>query len=251
VPSITYTLLISNSPASSELLEAVQEVQVENNCDMASIFRLRIAVGVGNTGDWTILSDDPFQPLTPVTTRMQVGTGLGEPLISGYVTSHHLEIKNEPGQSYLEVVGMDATALMNLEEKVAAWPNMADSDIASAIFGNYGFTPRVERTQPVRQGDDVTTLQRGTDIRFLRRLAERNGFECYVETDPTLNADVGHFHPPELQGTPQGPLSVNFGAETNVTSFTARYEMLKPTTAEASDLDIHTKSVQTGQARTV
>jgi hypothetical protein len=28
--------------------------------------------------------------------RMQVGTGLGEPLVSGYVTSHHLEIKHCP-----------------------------------------------------------------------------------------------------------------------------------------------------------
>lgn len=251
MPNITYTLLINNTPASPDLLQAIQEVQVENNGEMADVFRLRIAIGMSKSGDWTILEDDPFMPLTPVTVRMQIGTGLSEPLISGYVTAQHVEISNEPGQSYLEVVGMDATALMNLEEKVIAWPDMADSDIATAIFGNYGLTPNVDQTQPVRQALDVTTIQRGTDIQFLRRLAERNGFECYVEHDPVLNTDVGHFHRPQLEGQAQGVLSVSFAAHTNVNSFKVRYEMLRPTTAQVSDMDIYTKSIQNGQAQTV
>lgn len=251
MPGITYTLFINNVPAPPDLLEAIQEVQVENNGDMADVFRLRIAIGISDRGDWTILEGDPFKPLTPATIRMQVGTGPGEPLISGYVTSYRVEISNEPGQSFLEVVGMDATALMNLEEKVVAWPNMADSDIATAIFGNYGFVPKVDPTQPVREERDVTTIQRGTDIQFLRRLAERNGFECYVENDPLLNTDVGHFRRPQLEGKAQGVLSVSFDANTNVNSFSARYEMLRPTTAQAWDVDISTMSIQNGQAQTV
>ncbi len=251
MPDITYTLLINNTPAPPGLFEALQEVQVENNGDIADVFRLRFAIGVSDLGDWTILEDDQFKPLTPVTIRMQVGTGLGKPLISGYVTSHRVEISNEPGQSFLEIVGMDATVLMSLEEKVVAWPNMADSDIATAIFGQHNIVPEVEQTQPVRQDLDVTTIQRGTDIRFLRRLAERNGFECYVENDPLLNTDVGHFHPSRLQGKAQGVLSVNFGESTNVSSFHARYEMLRPTTAQASDVDINSKTTQNGQAQSV
>lgn len=251
MPGIVYTLLVDSAPASPDLLEAIQEVQVENNGEMADIFLLHIAIGMSDKRDWTVLEDDAFKPLTPVAIRVQVGTGLSEPLISGYVTSHRVEISNRPGQSFLEVVGMDATVLMNLEEKVVAWPNMADSDIATAIFGQYGFIPDVEQTRPVRQELDTTTIQRGTDIQFLRRLAERNGFECYVENDPLLNTDVGHFHSPKLQGTPQGVLSINFGEATNVISFNARYEMLRPTAAQASDVDISTKSTQNGQAQAV
>lgn len=251
MPGITYTLLINNTPASAEVLEAIQEIQVENNGEMADVFRLHLAIGMSDSGDWTILEDDLFQPLTPVAIRAQVGTGLSEPLISGYVTSQQVEIGNQPGQSFLEIVGMDATALMNIEEKVVAWPNMADSDIATAIFGQYGFIPDVEQTQPVRQETEMTNIQRGSDIRFLRRLAERNGFECYVENDPLLNSDTGHFHRPRLQGQAQGVLSVNFGADTNVTSFSAQYRMLRPTTAQASDVEINSKSVQNGQAQSV
>lgn len=251
MPGITYTLIINNAPATPNLMEAIQELHVENNGDMADVFRLRIAIGMSGSGDWTILEDDLFKPLTPVTILMQVGTGLSEPLISGYVTSHRVEISNEPGRSFFEVVGMDATVLMNLEEKVAAWPNMGDSDIATAIFGQYGFIPDVEQTQPVRQELDATTIQRSTNIRFLRRIAERNGFECYVENDPLLRTEVGHFHRPKTQGKAQGVLSVSFGEDTNVTSFNARYEMLRPTTAQSLNVDIGTKSIQNGQAQTV
>lgn len=250
MPNITYTLLINNAPASAELLQAIQEIQVENNGEMANVFRLRLGIGMSASGDWTIVEDDLFQPLTPLAIRAQVGTGLSEPLIRGYVTSQRVEISNQPGQSFLEVVGMDATVLMNLEEKVVAWPNMADSDIATAIFGQYDFIPDVEQTQPVRQETEMTTIQRSSDIRFLRRLAERNGFECYVENDSLLNSVTGHFHPPRLQGQAQGVLSINFGADTNITSFNARYEMLRPTTAQAADVEIGSKSAQNGQAQT-
>lgn len=251
MPGAIYTLLIDNMPASPEILEALQEVQVENNAQMADVFRLRLAIGVSEKGDWTVLEDDPFKPLTQVGIRMQVGTGLSEPLISGYVTSQRAEISNEPGQSLLEVVGMDATAMMNLEEKIVAWPNMADSDIATTIFSQYGFVPKVDQTQPIRQDLDATTIQRGTDIQFLRRLADRNGYECYIENDPLLNADVGHFHPPQIQEKPQGVLSVSFGESTNIISFNIRYEMLRPTTAQASNIDISSKATQNGQAQSV
>jgi len=251
MPGVTYTLLINNSPAPPELMEAIEEIHVEDNGEMADVLRLRFSIGMSDAGDWTIMEDDPFKPLTPISIMVQVGSRLDEPLISGYVTSQRVEISNSPGGSVLEVVGMDATVRMNMEEKVVAWPNMADSDIATAIFSQYGFVPEVERTKPIRQELDVTTIQRGTDIRFLRRLAERNGFECYVERDPLLNTDVGHFGSPGTQGMAQGVLSVNFGEDTNVTSFNARYEMLRPTTAEASDMDIGSKSVQSARVRTV
>ena len=57
---------------------------------------------------------------------------------------------------------------------------MSDSDIASSIFGDYGLTPVVDTSQPTRQEDDVVPIQRGTDMQFLRRLAERNGYDLFV-----------------------------------------------------------------------
>ena len=142
---------------------------------------------------------------------------------------------------------MDPTVLMTLEEKVKPWPNMADSDIASAIFGDHGFTPDVEATQPSRDEVRQTTIQRGSDIQFLKQLAARNGYECFVELDDASGAVGAHFHAPRVEETPQGVLSVNLGEATNVNSFGARFDMLRPVTAQVTGLEVEDQSDQPAQ----
>jgi phage protein D len=88
-----------------------------------------------------------------------------------------------------------------------------------------------------------TPLQRGTDTRFLRRLAQRNGFEFYVQPD-SAGSDQAYFGPPKLTDPFQAVLSVNVGPDTNVSEFKVRYHMLKPSTVVASALDTKTKSPQ-------
>jgi len=148
------------------------------------------------------------------------------------------------------VVAMDPTVLMHLEERVKAWPNMKDSDVAAAIFSDpaYQFTPVVDDTQWTRDENDHTLLQRSTDIQFLQQLADRNGFECFVELNPATGAVEGHFHPPRHDGQAQGVLTVNMGAATNVNRFRARFDMLGPTAAQATTLDVEDGSDQSGQA---
>ena len=62
---------------------------------------------------------------------------------------------SDPSGSELDVTAMDPTVLMHLDEKVKPWPNMKDSDVASAIFSDasYSFTPVVESTQLVAPGE--------------------------------------------------------------------------------------------------
>src|SRR5215218_1916538 len=228
MPAVSYTLLINGSPASSQLVAAIQQIEVEDHAQMADMMRLSVAVGVRENGSgWNVLDDGLFDRLTNVKVKVNVGSGSSEPLIDAYVIETNVDFSNEPGRSVLRVVAMDPTVLMNLEENVRPWPDQADSGIASAVFGEHGFTADVEQTQPSRQEVDHTTIQRGTDIQFLRQLAERNGYECYVETDPKGGPPVAHFHKPRLEQTTQGVLSVNMGQATNVNRFRARYDMLR------------------------
>jgi len=179
---------------------------------------------------------------------LAVGDGPAEPLIDGSVIETNADFSNQPGQSLLNVVAMDPTVRMNLKEKVREWPDMADSTIAETIFREYGFAADIEQTQPSRQEVDHKTIQRGTDIQFLRHLAGRNGYECYVETDPQGGPPVAHFHRPRLEQSAQGVLSVNMGEGTNVNQINARYDMLRPTTTRVTGLDIGTRSDQPAQA---
>lgn len=244
MPDVAFTLLIGLAPAPTAVLDAVQEISVETSVEMASVFRLRMGIARTATGDWTILEQDLFRPLTPLSIRLTNGFGIPEALINGYVYDQQVAYSEQPGDSTLDISGLDATLLMNLQEKVTAWPNLPDSAIAAAIFGQYTVIPRVQPTAPELVEPEGTTLQRGTDIRFLRRLAQRNGFDCFVQPEPLTGLDTGYFQPPQFTGVPQAVLNVNMGPETNVLDFRVSYQMTGPTTAIAAGVDTMTRAPQ-------
>ncbi|HVT16402.1 MAG TPA: hypothetical protein VHQ90_09525 [Thermoanaerobaculia bacterium] len=243
-----FTVQVAFAPLPQPLLAALKQVEIETSTDQASIFRLRFELSRTALGDWDVLQIDLFRPLVP----LRIGVFLGllpETIVNGYVKEAHLGNRNQPGQSTLEVVGMDATStLMNLQEKVMPWPNMPDFAIAAAIFGQYAMIPVTIPTPPSRTILQTTTIQRTTDIRFLKQLARRNSYECYVQPDPVVGLDTGYFGPPQSVLPPQGVLSVDFGIATNTENFNVRYDMLQPTTALAVALDPTTKAPLPGIA---
>jgi phage protein D len=238
---------VAFAPLPLRYLDALRQIEVETATEQAAIFRLRFELSQTAMGDWDVLQFDLFRPMVPVRISVHLGLGLRETLINGYVREARLDNRTEPGASTLEVVGLDATGtLMNLHEKSMPWPQFPDSGIAAMIFGQYAIVPAVFTTPQGRSVTETTTIQRTTDIRFLKQLAQRNGFECYVQPDPLLGVDTGYFHPPQVLRPPQGVLSVKFGLATNMENFTIRYDMLQPTSALAVALDDATKTPQPG-----
>ena len=251
MPQVVYTLLVNSAPAASELIDAVQTIEVDVSAEMASVLRITFGISGTDTGDWSILADETFTPLTPLQLRLQVGTGLPEAVINAYVTQALVRYADEPAGSALEVTAMDATMLMNLEEKVKAWPNMSDGLIATMIFAEYSITAMPDSTSPVISQPEGMTLQRGTDIRFLQRLARRNGFECYVQPEPITGLDMGSFGAPRTFSAPSAVLNVNMAEHTNVSNFTVRHRMLRPTRVLAAGIDASNVSSQNAQATSV
>jgi phage protein D len=68
-------------------------------------------------------------------------------------------------------------------------------------------------------------------MQFLKRLALRNGFECYVE------GGTGFFRRPQLNADPQPVLAVHFGSETNVNRFSLEVNALAPTNVTMFQMD--------------
>ncbi len=235
--AISYRLTINGAPAPQSLIASIQSVQIEDHSELADLLRLKVTIGVRPDGSgWAILDDDLFPRLAPISVQGRIGSSL-ETLITAHVIETSVNFAVQPGQTLLTVVAMDPSVLMNLEEKVRPWPDMSDSDIAETIFSEHGFTPKVKRTQPARPESEQRPMQRGTDIQFLQQLSRRNGCQCYVETTPQ-GAIEGHFHPPETEQRPQGVLTVNMGQDTNVSAFTVRNDMLRPTTVKVKGLEV-------------
>lgn len=247
MPEVSYTVTLDGSPLPPEVQGTLQHLQVEDHSTMADILRLRAQVAPkANDAGWSVLDDNLFPRLSNIKVKVAIG-GSNFALIDSYVVETRVELSNTPGKSFIDVLAMDPTVLMSLDQKQRSWPNMSDSDIANAIFGDYGFTPDIEEAKLRYEENDVTTTQFDTDIKFLRKLANRNGFECFVDVDDS-GTKTGHFHKPRVDEKPQGVLSVASGAATNVNLFKARFEMLKPVEAVAAGLDVATQENQDGKA---
>lgn len=250
MPAVTYTLSLEGVPVSQDLLQAIQQIEVEDHARMADMLRLQVVIGVkdGCSG-WAFVDDGIFERLAHIRISVAVGSGRAETLINAYIIETNASFGNQPGSSILNVVAMDPTVLMNLQQIVKPWPNRSDSDIAREIFTSpdYTFTPIIDPTNWRRQENEQTVIQRGTDIQFLQELARRNGFEIYIETNGLTGAVEGHFHAPRFDLPPQGVLSVNMRDATNVNSFNARFDMLRPTTVQTTNLDVETGEDQQSQ----
>jgi hypothetical protein len=246
---VTYTVLMGLPPVPipPPLVTALQKIEVEASTELASVFRLRFGISQTGFGDWDLLMPQYeelfFRPMTPVQIRVKVGIDIPKAIINGYVTNQTVLYDDEGGASAMEITGMDATMLMNLQEKVIPWPMQDDGAIAAAVFGQYGIVPMVSPSLPFNLDPTDMTVQRGTDIRFLRRLAQRNGFECYVQPQPQTGVDTGYFGPPmNIPGLQQAVLNVKMGSQTNVSEFKIRYDMVKPTMAMSAGIDVMTRA---------
>jgi phage protein D len=236
LPNIAATIWINDEEA-SDLFADLLEMEVEEDHRLASVFRIKVAMQKTDDGLWAYLDDERLRLWNKVIISVTLDEE-EQDLVEGYVTQlrpHHDEDENK---SYLEIVGMDATCLMSLEEKLKDWPGKSDSDIARAIFQSYSLMGEVEETGVVRDETQLTIIQRETDIQFLRRLARRNGFECYV------SQGVGYFRRPPLDGPPLPTLAAHFGDETNLISFDARVDALRPVRVTMHQFDHVAKEMQ-------
>ncbi len=104
------------------------EVELDN--ELASMFRLRLAIRQQRDGSWTYLDEERFRPWMPMRITGGFDTGTEE-LLSGYITHVKPDFPRNAPHSTLEIWGMDGSVLMDREEKLRAWPNYKDNVIAA------------------------------------------------------------------------------------------------------------------------
>jgi phage protein D len=220
-------------------------VSVETGDELASLFRFELRMPQRGDGTWAHVDDERLG----LWSRVVIGAGFEdgtEPVMTGYIT-HVLPVFDpDPARCRLQVWGMDATVLLDREEKLRAWPGLSDSDIASAVIGEYGLTADVEATEVVHDERVSTVMQRESDAVLLRRLASRNGYACWVDGDS--DGDVVHFRRLDGSGTAQPVLAVHFGEETTVMSFSVQASGPGPTGVSIAQLDRTEKTVVTADA---
>ena len=219
-----------------DLYPRLISLEVEHDIELASMFRMQFSLLLDQGGSWGILDDERLRVWKQVSIRAGLSEA-DEELMAGYITHVRPQFDGDPARCVLEVWAMDASVLMDREEKLKDWPNKKDSDIASEIIASYGLTPEVEDTEVIHDEALSTIIQRETDLQFLKRLALRNGFACYVEGDTTF------FKKPALDDPPQPVLSVHFGSKTTVNRLSLAVNAMSPANVAMFQIDRNTKDV--------
>jgi phage protein D len=222
----------------TDLYPFLNTVEVELDDELPAMFRLRFPLLLQPDGSWTALDDERLRVWNKVVIDGGLEQGL-ERLITGHITHVKPAFDPDPTRCILDVWGLDRSVLLDREDKLVAWPNKKDSDIASDIFNAYGFGFDIQDTEVVHDEAVSTVIQRETDWQFLNRLAMRNGFECYIEDS------FGYFGERKRRRAPQALLAVQFGEETNVQKLALEVNALTPANVEMFQLERESKLVVT------
>jgi hypothetical protein len=240
--------------------DRVQRLEVTERAMDASSFRMVMSMAPSDQGTWDLMDDERFELMR----RITIAFGLGpyrstEPetltvVFDGYITSVEPYFgPHRVPDSTLEVAGLDASCLMHFEARPREWKGQSDADIVRTIYQSYGFATDVPDTAPTRHGHTASLLQRTTDAEFVRMLARRNGFECYVEPDdseveaknhPDAHV-IGHFHPPRLELDPQPALTLMPRTHPSLIELRARWDSHRPTTIVSRHIDPRSRRIQT------
>jgi len=220
-------------PAPPEVVRALSQVEVTRDSTGRDGFRLTFNVGKDKTLEYALVDARATGLFNRVIIAVLLGSPVPEVLIDGVITMQQHGPQKEPGQSTFVVTGTDLTTLLDLHEKSASFPNQPDFVIVNRILLTYGLVPNVFPTTDIPIELDKIPRQAETDLAFIKRLAQRNGYIFFI--DPvTLFVNRAYFGPQTRLGLPQPALSMDSGSNSNVSSLSFSQDGLAPVGPEGS-----------------
>ncbi len=201
------------------LLAALDEVEVINDADSGDGFRLRFRVTKDTLGFYDVVDDGTLDPMTRVQIAVVMGV-IPEVLVDGLVTRHHVVPGGRAGEATFAVDGADLTGKLDLEERDDSHDNQPDSVIVNKLLMRYpelGLVPAVTPTTDVPIETERIPRQHETDLGFIRRSAERNGFVFHI-SPMTIGVNKAYWGPVMRTGLPQKAITTHITGFTNATS---------------------------------
>lgn len=205
-------------PASAAVSQAFASAEVTNDAATGDGFQLTFTLAK-ETADYGLLMSGVLDPFNRVVVGVLMGA-MPEVLIDGIITHHQVTPSNEPGKSTLTVTGKDVSVMLDLEEKNEQYPNQPDSVIVTqllASYAQYGLVPQPAPTTDIPIELERVPRQHETDLKFIQRLAQKNGYVFYVEP-VTFGVSTAYWGPEARASLPQPALTTNMGQYTNVKS---------------------------------
>jgi hypothetical protein len=211
-------------PVPKEVLDALTDVEVTTNAGQSSGFQLRFNLS-NRSPLHTIflLSGGSSIPLIRVIIIATIN-GTPEVLMDGVMTNHEVSPGPDQGYSTLTVTGEDLSRVMDyLDFSGTPFPAMPPEARVALIlmkYAGFGITPMVVPSVmiDVPVPTEHIPVQQGTDLCYIRQLAQDVGYVFYIEPGPKTGMSLAYWGPEIKVGTPQSALNINMDAHTNVES---------------------------------
>jgi hypothetical protein len=210
-------------PVPRMVLDALTSVEVTNTTSGPSGFSLSFTL-TNNSPLQTIflLAGGAMPPMIRVVLVATIN-GVPEVLIDGVMTNHQVSPGSQ-GYSTLKVIGEDLTRVMDYQQ-LSGIPYPATNSAArvAIILAKYlplGIIPIVVPPflSDVENPLDMVPLHQGTDLDYIRCLANVVGHVFYIEPGPTPLTSRAYWGPEVKTGIPQPALNINMDAHTNCES---------------------------------
>jgi phage protein D len=214
--------------------DAASQVEVYERAGETTTYAIRLPV-VAQGDDLSWLADTRVAPGAVL--GVYVATPSGDVcLVRGPVTGHAARIAHGGAGSYVDVMGADVSIALDRTVNTRVWDDARDSDAVTSIAADAGLTPDISSTASVHRTDVRGLAQCDTDLRFVRRLARRNGFLAWVTTDAITGVDTLHFKAPPVSGSAAATIVISQpGANTEAVDL--KWDSARPTAVDARQLD--------------
>lgn len=222
-------------PAPPTIGEALRSVEIREREEGRSGFEL--VFETGRSGPWDLL-DLPLlamPQLRPFSRVCIVGqfNASTEVLLDGIITARSLTPGTSPGGTRLTLTGEDPGVLLDMEEKRREFPGRDITMIVNEVLLPYVAQRILPEVLPPLIPDPAlpierVTTQQGTDLQYLRGLAEACGHVLTFAPGPAPGFSTARWGPPTRIGLPQPALSVDLGPATNVLSIRFEANALAP-----------------------
>lgn len=166
----------------------------------------------GSDGKWVAADSGLFTRWAPIRISADFGTRQ-DVILTGYILRLSPEYPGNAAEAKLTLEVQDESAILSREQMRRVWGEdtpMPDLEILRELASGVDLA-----VDPMSgQGQSSRPLsQEGTPIQFLRERARANGYELIFREGQV------YFGPKRLDGTPQAPIMVYAGRDTNCRTF--------------------------------
>lgn len=159
--------------------------------------------------------------------------GIANVLIDGVITNNQISPGDKGSNSTLTITGKDLTALMDQSDwsgfPFPACPAEARVAMILAKYALFGVIPLVIPSIMIYEPLPVDQIpsQQGTDLEYIRLLAEQAGYVFYIDPGPQPGMSKAYWGPQVKVGPVQPALSSDMDAYTNVESLHFTFDQEK------------------------